>query len=69
MNNLILQPKSLYGQRFLEMHGNEWVLIRKSDTYYSAKRPGPWGFVQQVDGLKTFYLHLHEDAHFLIKRK
>ena len=66
---MILQPKSLYGQRFLEMYGNEWVLIRKCDTYYSAKRPGPWGFVQQVDGLKTFFLHLAEDAHFLIQRK
>lgn len=51
------------------MYGTEWVLIRKSDTYFSAKRPGPWGFVQQVDGLKTFYLHLAEDGNFLIKRK
>ena len=66
---MILQPKSLYGQRFLEMYGNEWVLIRKSDSYYAAKRPGPWGFIQQVDGLKTFFLHLGEDAHFLIERK
>jgi len=66
---MILQPKSLYGQRFLEMYGTEWVLIRKSDSYYAAKRPGPWGFVQQVDGLKTFFLHLAEDPHFLIQRK
>jgi hypothetical protein len=51
------------------MYGNEWVLIRKSDSYYSSDRPGPWGFIQQVDGLKTFFLHLAEDAHFLIQRK
>lgn len=66
---VILQPKTRYGFRFIEMYGAEWVLIRKSESYYSAKRPGPWGLVQQVDGLKTFYLHLHEDAHFLIQRK
>jgi hypothetical protein len=51
------------------MYGSEWVLIRKSDGWYSSKRPGPWGFVQQVDGLKTFFVHLAEDPHFLIQRK
>lgn len=65
---MILEPKTKYGQQFLQLHGNEWVLIRKSDLYYSADRPGPWGFLQQVDGLKTFYMHLTNDAHFLIKR-
>ena len=65
---MILQPKTRYGQQFLELYGNEWVLIRKSDAYYSSKRPGPWGYVQQVEGLKTFFLHLTEDPHFLIKR-
>ena len=66
---MILQPKTKYAHQFLQMHGNEWVLIRKFDSYYSSDRPGPWGFVQQVDGLKTFFLHLAEDAHFLIQRK
>ena len=66
---MFLQPKSLYGHRFLELYGNEWVLIRKSDGWYSSKRPGPWGFVQQVDGLKTFFLHLADDPHFVIIRK
>ena len=66
---MVLQPKSLYGQRFLETYGNEWVLIRKQDPFYNNMRPGPWGLIQQVDGLKTFFLHLHEDRHFLIQRK
>ena len=66
---MILLPKTRYGYQFLELYGNEWVLIRKFDSYYSSKRPGPWGFVQQVDGLKNFFLHLAEDTHFLIKRK
>jgi len=66
---MILEPRTRYGYHFLQMYGNEWVLIRKSDSYYSSQRPGPWGFVQQVDGLKTFFLHLTQDAHFLIKRK
>jgi hypothetical protein len=66
---MILQPKTRYAHQFLEIYGNEWVLIRKSDGWYSATRPGPWGFIQQVDGLKTFFIHLHEDHHFLIQRK
>jgi len=65
---MILQPKTKYGQQFLQMYGNEWVLIRKFNSYYAAKRPGPWGFVQQVDGLKTFFMHLADDPHFLIQR-
>ncbi len=65
---MTLQHKSRYGQKFLELYGNEWALIRKSDSYYAAKRPGPWGFIQQVDGLKTFFIHLSDDPHFLIKR-
>ena len=66
---MFLQPKTLYGHRFLELYGNEWVLIRKMDAWYSSKRPGPYGFIQQVDGLKTFFIHLHDDPHFLIIRK
>jgi hypothetical protein len=66
---MILQPKTCFGLKFLELYGNEWVLIRKSDTYHSAKRPGPWGYIQQVDGLKTFFIHLADDPHFLIQRK
>jgi hypothetical protein len=65
---MILQPKTLYGKRFIEAYGNEWFLIRKSASWYSAKRPGPWGYIQQVDGLKTFFLHLVDDPHFLIQR-
>ena len=65
---MILQPKSIYGHRFLEMYGNEWVLIRKQEPHFNVKRQGPWGYVQQVDGLKTFFLHLADDPHFLIKR-
>ena len=65
---MILEPKTRYGFHFLQMYGNEWVLIRKMNSWYSAKRPGPWGYVQQVDGLKTFFLHLAEDPHFVIKR-
>jgi len=63
-----LQPKTKYGLQFLQMYGIEWVLIRKLNTHYSSKRPGPWGYVQQVDGLKTFYLHLADDPHFVIQR-
>lgn len=66
---MILQPKSKFGLYFLQQYGNEWILIRKADSYYSSKRPGPWGFIQQVDGLKTFFIHLAEDPHFLIQRK
>lgn len=66
---MILQPKTRYSQQFLQLYGNEWVLIRKVDSWHSAKRPGPWGFVQQLRGLKTFYIHLLEDQHFLIQRK
>ena len=65
---MILQPKSIYGHRFLEMYGNEWVLIRKQEPYFNVKRPGPWGYVQQVDGFKTFFMHLADDHHFLIQR-
>ena len=65
---MILQPKTKYGYQFLQLYGNEWVLIRKMQTYYATNRPGPWGYVQQVDGLKTFFLHLAEDPHFLIQR-
>jgi aromatic ring-opening dioxygenase LigB subunit len=66
---MILQPKSRFGQQFLELYGNEWVLIRKMDSWHSSKRPGPYGFVQQVEGLKTFFIHLVDDPHFLIQRK
>ena len=66
---MILQPKSLYGHRFLELYGNEWMLIRKTDSWYSAKRPGPWGHIQQVEGLKNIFIHLTDDPHFLIIRK
>jgi len=66
---MILEPKSLYGYGFLESHGKEWVLIRKQDPFYTNTRPGPWGLVQQVDGLKTFFLHLTDDPHFLIQSK
>ena len=65
---MFLQPKSRYGLKFLELYGNEWVLIRKSDSYYSAKRPGPWAHIQQVDGLKNIFIHLADDPHFLIQR-
>ena len=66
---MFLQPKSRYGLKFLELYCSEWVLIRKSDSYYSAKRPGPWGHIQQVDGLKNIFIHLADDPHFLIQRK
>lgn len=65
---MILQPKTRFGQQFLELYGSEWVLLKKQDVYYASKRPGPWGFIQQVDGLKTFFIHLSDDPHFLIKR-
>ena len=65
---MILQPKTKYGLQFLQMYGSEWVVIRKMNSWYSSKRPGPWGYVQQVDGLKTFFLHLADDPHFVIKR-
>ena len=63
-----LAPKTKYAHQFLELYGNEWVLIRKSDSWYSAKRPGPWGYIQQVDGLKNIFIHLVDDHHFLIQR-
>jgi len=66
---MILQPKTRYAQYFLSQYGNEWFLIRKMDSWYSAKRPGPWGYIQQVNGLKTFFVHLAEDPHFLIESK
>ena len=65
---MILQPKTRFALKFLEMYGNEWMLIRKSDSYYAAKRPGPYGHIQQVDGLKNIYIHLVDDPHFLIQR-
>jgi ATP-dependent DNA ligase len=68
---MILQPKTLYGQQILKKHGIEWVLIRKYDSYYSSKRPGPWGKIQPVEGseFSERWIHLHDDQHFVIKRK
>jgi ATP-dependent DNA ligase len=68
---MILQPKTLYGQQILKKQGIEWVLIRKYDSYYSSKRPGPWGKIQPVEGSEfgERWIHLHDDQHFVIKRK
>lgn len=53
------------------MYGNEWVLIRKYDSYYASKRPGPWGKIQPVDGSEfgERWIHLTDDQHFVIVRK
>ncbi len=66
---MFLEPKTLYGQQILKKYGNEWMLIRKYDSYYSSKRPGPWGHIQPLNELYTRWIHLHDDQHFVIKRK
>jgi hypothetical protein len=68
---MIIQPKTRYGHQILEKYGNEWVLIRKYDSYYSSKRPGPWGKIQPVEGteFEERWIHLHEDQHFVIIKK
>jgi len=68
---MILQPKTRYGHQILEKYGHEWVLIRKYDSYYSSKRPGPWGKIQPIDGSEfdERWIHLHEDQHFVIIKK
>lgn len=68
---MILQPKTRFGAQILEKYGNEWVLIRTRDSYYSSKRPGPWGKIQPVDGSEfgERWIHLHDDQHFTVMRK
>ena len=68
---MLLAPKTKFGLRILEMYGNEWVLIRKYDSYYASKRPGPWGKIQPVDGSEfgERWIHLTDDQHFVIVRK
>jgi hypothetical protein len=65
-----LQPKTKYGVQILEKYGNEWVLIRRRESYYASKRPGPWGIIQPVDGteFEERWIHLIEDQHFNITR-
>ena len=68
---MILQPKTRYGLQILEKYGNEWVLVKKVDSYYSSKRPGPWGKIQPIDGtqFEERWIHLTDDQHFVIVRK
>lgn len=65
---MTLQPKTRYGAQILHKYGNEWVLIRRKDSYYASKRPGPWGVIQPVQGteFEERWIHLTDDQHFFI---
>jgi hypothetical protein len=68
---VILHPKSKFGFLITEKYGTEWVLIKKYDSYYMSKRPGPWGRVQPIEGTEfdERWIHLHDDPNFFIARK
>lgn len=36
------------------------------DKHFSNKKPGPWAFIQQANGLKTTYVHLQDDKNFYV---
>lgn len=68
---MFLQAKSKFGSQILEKYGNEWVLIRRADSYYMAKRPGPWGLIQPINGtqFEERWMHLVDDRNFQIVKK
>jgi hypothetical protein len=68
---MILQAKSKFGAHILEKFGTEWVLIKRANSYYMAKKPGPWGLIQPVDStqFEERWIHLVDDKNFEIVRK
>lgn len=63
---MILQPRSKFGQQILEQYGTEWVLIRRSASTHLTNKPGPWYFIQPLEGddADTRWIHAHEDPNF-----
>ena len=62
-----LQAKTLKGKNRIKELGDEWWLIKTSDTVAFAQRNGPWGYVRPAKkGGQNHerWIHLIDDHDF-----
>lgn len=66
---MIVEGKTLKGKNRIRENGNEWDLIRTSDSVLFAQRSGPWGLIKPKNdpkGEKSRWIHLIDDHDFNI---
>ena len=64
---MIVAPKTKKGKERIKRFGNEWLLIRTSDTVPFAQRNGPWGYIRPANRLfkdEERWIHLIDDHDF-----
>ena len=62
-----VRAKTDRGLHWIEEYGNEWMLIKTSDTVPFAQRNGPWGYVRPAKkgkGQQDRWIHLIDDHDF-----
>lgn len=63
---MILNARSKSGKILLEHHGTEWVLIRRTNAVHFSGQPGPWYYIQPLEGdeMDARWIHGQNDPKF-----